>query len=112
MITTAIAESAATTIIAADYIAPTINWSVDPSLQDSLRKLAFVLAGVWIVWILAKSALPGRGGGMGGATSLSPGKVAGFGVLIIVLLDLNMLQKFINWTLQGAWWIGSLFGLV
>lgn len=98
--------------ILADYTAPSIDWTVSAELKSTLRKGAFILAGIWILYLLLKSAFPGRGGGMGGAGTMSPGKMVGAAALILVLLDIDLLRTLINWILQFIWWCGALIGLV
>lgn len=98
--------------ILAEYVAPSIDWTVDAELKSTLRKGAFILAGIWILYLLFKSAFPGRGGGMGGAGTMSPGKVVGAAALILILLDIDLLQTLINWILKFIWWCGALVGIV
>lgn len=96
---------------AAAYTAPRIDWNISADLQDNARKAAFILALIWFAFIVGKFALPSKRSAMmqqGGGG----GKYAGALFAILCLLDLNLIEKTINWTLKLIWKIGEVIGLV
>lgn len=100
-------------IQAAAYVAPQINWTIDPKIQDACRKLAFFLGVIWIAWIAVQFALPkNRGNMMGGGGGGGIGRFILAGVPILMLLDLNLVKTAVNWVLQAFWGLGHLLGFV
>lgn len=87
-------------VVAAEYVAPQINFTISQNLQTGARKLAFFLAVCWLIYLAAQVAIPSRRGGMnnGGA-----GKMLLAAIPILFLLDLNLLKTFANWILQIIW---------
>lgn len=91
------------------YVAPTVNWNPDPTLVALCRNLAFFLALLWVVFLVANFAIPKKRqsfGGQGQGARFAMGAVA-----IILLLDITMVGALINSILGIIWWIGGLFGL-
>jgi len=106
----AAANNAATAAILAAPTPPQITWNPSSELQSWSTKAAFVIAMIWILYLVAQFALPGRrsgGLGRGGAV-----KFIGAAFLIILLMDLKLLPTIINNVMSIIWYIFDLFGWV
>lgn len=99
-----------TMLPAKGYSKPNVKFDTS-GLQSAATKLAFFLAIVWILFFISKFILPSKRNAMaqqggGGA------KYAGAALGILCLLDLDIITKIANWSLDIIWKIGQAFGIV
>lgn len=88
------------------------NWTVAPELADVCTKIGFVLAVIWVVFILAQFALPSK---QGGGRKLSRIGVMGFlgaAALILLLFNINALPDIVNWIIDVINWVGQLLSTI
>jgi len=103
-----ILAAAATTVIAAPA-PPQITWVPDSNLQVWSTRLAFVIALIWIVYLIAQFVVPGkRGGGLGRGGAV---KFIGAAFVIIMLMDLKLLPTVINNALSIVYYLFDMVGI-
>ena len=61
---------------------------------------------IWVIYVIFQYAMPSRRG-RGGLASIGGGKIAGFVVLIAVLIDLSLVDTFIAIVYNTVSWIGE-----
>lgn len=75
-------------------------------LQLYCRFAAAALILIWVGYIIFQYAMPSRRG-RGGLASIGGSKIAGFVVLIAVLIDLTLVDTFIAIVYNTVSWIGE-----
>jgi len=88
---------------------PQFSWSPPTELIDACTKIGFVLAVIWVLFILFQFALPSR---QGGGRKLSRIGVMGFigaAALIVLLFNIANLPDIVNWIIEIVNWIAELF---
>ena len=89
-----------------------VTWVVPTELVDVGTKVGFVLAVIWVIYVLAQFALPSR---QGGGSKLRRVGVFGFlgaAAVILLLFNLQSLPAVVNWIIQVINWIAALFGSI
>ena len=85
---------------------PKFNLQDIGQLQTYCRFAAAALVLIWVVYVVFQYAMPSRRG-RGGLASIGGGKIAGFVVLIAVLIDLSLVDTFIAIIYNTVSWIGE-----
>ena len=93
-------------IFAAAGSPPKFNLQDIGQLQLYCRFAAAALILIWVGYIIFQYAMPSRRG-RGGLASIGGGKIAGFVVLIAVLIDLTLVDTFIAIVYNTVSWIGE-----
>lgn len=92
--------------------APQLDMNFEDDIVDMGRKGAGLITLIWVVVVIGKSILPGRGGGgmqamMGGGGG--GGKVAMAVIGIVCLMDLNITVDMVNFLLEQMWSLKDTF---
>ena len=88
---------------------PQFSWTPPPELVDACTKIGFVLALIWVLYILFQFALPSR---QGGGRKLSRIGVMGFlgaAAIIVLMFNISSLPAVVNWIIGIANWLTELF---
>lgn len=93
-------------VFAAAGSPPKFNLQNIGQLQTYCRFAAAALVLIWVVYVVFQYAMPSRRG-RGGLASIGGGKIAGFVVLIAVLIDLSLVDTFIAIIYNTVSWIGE-----
>ena len=91
---------------------PQFSWSPPPELVDACTKIGFVLAVIWVLYILFQFALPSR---QGGGRKLSRIGVMGFlgaAAIILLMFNISNLPDIVNWIISIINWLAELFGTI
>lgn len=85
------------------------SWRPTPALQEWSRKGAFLLGVIWLIYVLAQFVIPSkrRGGGNVGIF-----KIIIVVAVILVMCDLTLIPKVINFVGQVTYMIGQMLGFV
>ena len=89
---------------------PEFTWDAPAELVDACAKIGFVLAIIWVIFILFQFALPSR---QGGGRKLSRIGVMGFlgaAALILLLFNIEQLPVVVNAIIALINWLAELFG--
>lgn len=97
--------------ILAGVIQP-VTWTVPAELVDSGSKVGFVLAIIWVIYVLAQFALPSRQGGGSKLRRVGFLGFLGAALVILLLFNLQSLPAVVNWLVQVINWIAALFGSI
>lgn len=106
----ATATNAATAVVLAAPQPPQITWTPSGELQKWATNGAFVIALIWVVFLIAQFIIPSkRSGGLGRGGMV---KFIGAAFVIILLMDLKLLPTIINNILSIIWYLFDLIGWV
>lgn len=85
------------------------SWTPDAQLQEICRKIAFFIGVLWVVYIMTKFMIPSRGRA---GNDIKIWQVVVVLFIIIVLCDLTLLPKIINFVGEFVYRLADMFGWV